>query len=485
MARQHHLAEVTTHLTSNPSPHLDEEVSQRTTQGRILALQRSAGNRAVGQVLGQQSFRTERCGEEMQDGWQGAVLPRPHTMPTPRLARQSPGNVVIQRQEAALGGSGDGFDPECKDILGRILSFLYGGMTHVVGGVRVTGAPLKRGIIERFTQLLEDSNNLYVKHRTVGESHPQFGSWEGHQQAYEQQQRGLREALNRWRARCGGPGGGGGPAGARSAVEIANHWSTRPVPAQPKKASPIQGQPIPLYSLVLDGRNSHGLTAEQATTMIRSAAERITRRIDMQSGEQKLIQQNNDEHPIISWISEGLGGASMPPLSIWDHARTMAIAALSATESGDVATAVKRLAMAAKSYERAYRAYATYKDNLFEGAETAVLGAEVTAVAAAVVFVAAGAAVVGAATAAAAATGGTASATTSTAVMGTAAAGASTSPVGGAVVMLVATDSAAGSAALAAASLTAENAAATTTMAAAAAALIWTQEDEAMAAGSL
>ncbi|WP_218079555.1 hypothetical protein [Anthocerotibacter panamensis] len=111
-------------------------------------------------------------------------------------------NLTVQRQVAAQPGGGP--DPECERLLGEILSFLFGEAAHQMEGETFQGVDLKRGVIERHEDLLEDQHNLYTKHQTLKQAHPQYGSWEGHVKQYEGDRRGLANRLNEWfNKKCG------------------------------------------------------------------------------------------------------------------------------------------------------------------------------------------------------------------------------------------------------------------------------------------
>lgn len=354
----------------------------------------------------------------------GAVVSGDHSFEASHL-RQSPadepghrldhiavdtGHALIQRQVAQGAGSG-GFDPKCLEILSRILSFLYGGANHDIGTVGVMGPDIKRGVIERYTQLLEDTRDLYINNRTLAQADPVYGSWEGHQLALEGELRGLRRALDEWRASCSGPGGSGSPQEADAVVRTANVWATRPVPDRPRKATP-QGGSEPLYTLTLQHAGGTNLTRDAAAAAINEELRWATNRFDGMSGEHELLKQNREEHNVTGWLADVIGGASMPPLSIWDDARAKLAATRAATAAKDINAAMLSFTAFEQAFATARKQYLAYKDATIGGAETAVIGLEVIAVAAAVVFVVAGIAAVASAASVAAATAGTTAATT-------------------------------------------------------------------------
>jgi phage-related protein len=123
----------------------------------------------------------------------------------------------------------------CLSILGRMMSYIYGGQAHTIGGVVVTGPKVKRGIIERYTDLLEDKQGLYVNHRTTAQAHPRFGSWNGHVQQMRDLQNVLGEARGEWYRSCAGPRGGALSVAASNFVLVADKWANMTVPPRPRR----------------------------------------------------------------------------------------------------------------------------------------------------------------------------------------------------------------------------------------------------------
>jgi hypothetical protein len=144
--------------------------------------------------------------------------------------------VTIARANGAVAAPGPAPGPggnRCLEILGEILSFLYGGAQHVVDGIVLGGPDIHRGLIERYEHMREDPHKLYRDHPTQARRHPAYGSWEGHQGQYRDMARGLRDRLNDWaRNNCDDPDSGV-PEGARVHVPRAWDYATREPPVQP------------------------------------------------------------------------------------------------------------------------------------------------------------------------------------------------------------------------------------------------------------
>jgi hypothetical protein len=438
----------------------------------VIGVQRGAGNvaaaRMVARVMRTADGKPSGCG--CASGEACTCVEKPGDA----LARSR----ILLRQPvppAAAGGGGP-FDPACMEILGRIMSFLYGGAQHMIGGTAVNGPALGRGVMERYLQLLEDSRDLYTNHYSIGQADPVYGSWEGHQQALEGQQRGLRRALDEWRTRnCGGGDGGGGvPAEARRQVRIASDWATRPVPERPRKAQDASSAPaVRRYTLTLKNYGTlTNQTEDQALTTLHGQSNWDSNRLDQLRGEHELITQNREEHSIVGWMADTAGGVTLPPLGIWEKAHKALGDERSAVEARRVDDAVNATILFHKELEAAKSIYLVYKEGTIGGAETVKVGAEVVAIGAAVVFVVAGGALIAGA-GVAATTGATTAAATG--------AGATATSTAGTVTVIAASDSVAASAVLnTALTASAELTVPAELMSAAGDAALWTAEDAAM-----
>jgi hypothetical protein len=160
-------------------------------QDHVSALQRLVGNRAVNQILWR--ALPDDLTSEMMTAVAGAPLPT-----------------------SSAGGSGG---PGCGDLGQRIRDFIDGG-----NGI-------KRGLKERYQDLLDDVHDLYLNHRTVANPDPVYGSWDGHVQQYENQRRGLQNRVDKYKDdNCDDPNTPGG--GQPLAADVMT-WYAQSAPAQP------------------------------------------------------------------------------------------------------------------------------------------------------------------------------------------------------------------------------------------------------------
>jgi hypothetical protein len=178
----------------------------------------------------------------------------------PAVSRYLQISDYLQTQTAPTGGP----NPNCLRVLGEILSFLFGGLTHTIDGVTLNGVNLHRGLIERWQDLNNDPRNLYQNHRTRAQAHPQYGSWEGHQDQYRDQQRGLRDRIRQWvRNNCDDPNNSGGlPQGWRNVITNARRWVTNAPPSQPStfvQQPPEPSLPTLIPAFVLAAAAARGI----------------------------------------------------------------------------------------------------------------------------------------------------------------------------------------------------------------------------------
>ena len=242
----------------------------------VLALQRTAGNAAVALLLRDADLSREpaQCdcggiehgGEECEECREGKREPG---------ERQASRVVARQVTPPLPGGPGGGPNVRCLELLGQILSFVHGGLTHILGGQTFTGTQIKRGLIERFRDMVEDKADIYNRYRYKSTPGPGgLGSWEGHQEQFEMQQRGLRNRLTEYiRNNCNDPSGGL-PAEAANAYDEALEWATRPTPREPapKPAAPRTEESIS-WSDVVDVLVVIGLSIALVAAVIAALAD--------------------------------------------------------------------------------------------------------------------------------------------------------------------------------------------------------------------
>ncbi|WP_146209652.1 hypothetical protein [Vitiosangium sp. GDMCC 1.1324] len=146
-----------------------------------------------------------------------------------------------QVQLAMAGTLPSGPSPKCTEILGKIMSFLFGSATNILGGVTLTGIDMHRGLLGRHEDLLQDKENLYNKYRSKSTPHPDGkGSWDGHVDQYNEQQTGLSKLLQQWnnpRNGCNGDGGSGLPQERFQIIQLAAMWAAEQAPSQPRPKS--------------------------------------------------------------------------------------------------------------------------------------------------------------------------------------------------------------------------------------------------------
>jgi len=251
------------------------------SSANVLELQRSAGNNAVARLMGAGRAPApvpSRCacgGITLAGGECEGCRRRREAVEHGEervLARQA--TVTPPVPGPGLGGPGGG--NRCLELLGEILSFVHGGLTHLLDGQTISGTAIKRGLIERYNDMLNDPADLYNRHRYKSNPGPGgLGSWEGHQDQFEMQQRGLRNRLNDWiRNTCDDPQSGL-PVGARPAYDEALEWATRPTPQQPSPkpvATPRMPRDIS-WSDVLDVLITIGLTVALVALVIAALAD--------------------------------------------------------------------------------------------------------------------------------------------------------------------------------------------------------------------
>ena len=94
-------------------------------------------------------------------------------------------------------------DPKCKDLGDKIKK-------------------LRDELQKRHDEMREDTNDLFLNHRTLSQAHPQLGSWDGHVMQFEQKQQALRTKLREAE-----------DAGCPEPEDDSWSQATRPSPTQP------------------------------------------------------------------------------------------------------------------------------------------------------------------------------------------------------------------------------------------------------------
>jgi hypothetical protein len=165
-----------------------------------------------------------------------------------RFANDSSRDRPYQVQLAMAGTLPTGPNPKCTELLGKIMSFLFGSATNVLGGVTFTGIDMHHGLLERHEALLLDKEDLYKKYRSTSTPHPGGkGSWNGHVDQYKGQQAGLTKLLQQWndpRNGCNGDGGSGLPQERFRVIQLAAMWAIAPAPSQPRLKSTPASTPL-------------------------------------------------------------------------------------------------------------------------------------------------------------------------------------------------------------------------------------------------
>lgn len=185
-------------------------------------------------------------------------------------------------QFAMAGAVPSGPNPKCTELLGKIMSFLFGSAMNELGGITLTGIDLHRGLLERHEHLLLDREELYTKYRSESTPHPGGkGSWDGHVRQYNEQQSGLNKLIQQWndpRNGCNGDGGSGLPEERFQIIRLAAMWAITQAPSQPRpKSAPastsFKSSPVP----VLIPAPTLSLTPAPAAQPNGTSRERITK----------------------------------------------------------------------------------------------------------------------------------------------------------------------------------------------------------------
>ncbi|HAG84342.1 MAG TPA: hypothetical protein DCL61_25100 [Cyanobacteria bacterium UBA12227] len=99
----------------------------------------------------------------------------------------------------------------------------------------------------RYEDLLRDKHNLYRNHYSIDQPHPDYGSWEGHQDRYDRKRAELQKFLTLWDDHCKGD-----PdlvTYAQADIEDAENYAEIPAPERPLKSE--RGFKLPDWAIAL------------------------------------------------------------------------------------------------------------------------------------------------------------------------------------------------------------------------------------------
>ncbi|MFF3333628.1 hypothetical protein ACFYWX_29450 [Streptomyces sp. NPDC002888] len=148
----------------------------RTRPADVLALQRAAGNAAVGKMLA--SGRGDQAGQARTPD--KALVQWSARQPSSQIAGPVAVPLVL-RQTAVTPALPTGGGGKCEDLLQAIIDLL-------------------NEVAKRFRDAQDDPHDLFKYHRHLDESHPEHGSWDGHRSKYDQKREELRRKIAEWEA---------------------------------------------------------------------------------------------------------------------------------------------------------------------------------------------------------------------------------------------------------------------------------------------
>jgi len=142
------------------------------------------------------------------------------------------GEENLFAQTTTPGGGGNNL---CLQILGEILSLLYGGFEQTIDGIQLRGStPRGGGVRSRWQALHDDPLHLYDNHRSRSQAHPDHGSWEGHIDQYNNRRNALRNRVSNWdRNFCNNDNNL--PPSARNVLNTARIWINQVPPDKPTR----------------------------------------------------------------------------------------------------------------------------------------------------------------------------------------------------------------------------------------------------------
>jgi uncharacterized protein RhaS with RHS repeats len=156
----------------------------------------------------------------------------------------------------------------CKDLAALINSIVNGNGSK---------AGDHRNIKQRYNDLLRDPGNLYPYGSKTNPARPNVGTWTGHQEAYKNLQRKLKESL-RWYKK-NGCDKKDGPKGGRPSARVCRYpiaakapeWAKKPVPSAPTNPGKKKRKERPkTRQIVRRSEALKGLTREQVIAQIRN-----------------------------------------------------------------------------------------------------------------------------------------------------------------------------------------------------------------------
>lgn len=220
---------------------------------------------------------------------------------------------------------------------------------------------------------------------------------------------------------------------ARSLLKARAVVARQPAPAAtaapPDAATPAAADAEPRFTLEILGQRHADLTRDAALAQLSRHKRWVAGMIDVGVDTHDFLRKNREEHNVVGWISDKLGGVALPEMGIWSEPRRLLADADAALQAGNVESAARLLDDAEKVRRRCEQVVYRYREGTISGAEVAENIAIGVAVTCAVVFVVAGA---GATGAGAVGTGAAAAGAVGakTAAAGTTAAGAAAATAG-------------------------------------------------------
>ena len=149
---------------------------------------------------------------------------------------------------------------------------------------------------------------------------------------------------------------------------------------------PAVPQPTPeeRYNLVIGTQVLQNVTKEEALRQLRRQYNHIDAEMSGEEAGYEYQKENVDDHPVVSWFSDLLGGTEMPSRDLYTQAHNSLNLALDQLNEGSVQGSVQALVEAEKRYIAVHTAFQEYIGATVKGAERSVTTLKVTAGAGAV-----------------------------------------------------------------------------------------------------